>query len=366
MTRGGVASAKGLLTDPATGLPSFAYTSKVLQGAGTEEALWFSTSGIAVGAGVGLERGSAFPRTTETLFSARTAEFFFETLPGRASADPTNPADMRRFYEWSETLRDLDRDVAKDLAVRRDVYVEPVEALAKKYAVGADAPLEVVEQNARQANAERNAIMEETRLRLTDKGRSFSEAMKPEGKTYEQLLEKNLKGRDPSTVTEAELIEANKKIIASSGTSNADVTALARRAADLQRAQKVLVVAETGGKVLGVVGAAADGYSLGQAINRSVETGSADPALRESARIAGGWTGAWAGAKAGAAGGGAAGAWIGTAVLPGLGTATGAAVGATVGGVVGGVGGYIAGSNVATKVYDTAKSWVNTAKGWFK
>ncbi len=281
-------------------------------------------------------------------------------MPNKASANPANPADIRRYYQWSDKLLDLDRDLARDLTVRRDTYLKPVEAIPGKYAPELGSDLSSYETNARAASGERNEVMEKTRSELTDKGRAFSESMKPEGKTYDQSLEEAFKklGIKRSTATEEQLKAANELVIQKAGTSNVNVTDLAKRAADLERAQKVVGVANGMGKAAMVVGVAVDAYSLGTEINRSIETNSIDPALRESTRIAGGWTGAWAGAKAGAAGLGAVCA-VGGSVVPVLGTATGGAVCAVIGGVGGGIGGYWAGSNAATKVYDAGKSAVN-------
>lgn len=82
-----------------------------------------------------------------------------------------------------------------------------------------------------------------------------------------------------------------------------------------------------------VVGAAIDTYNIATADNK----------VKESVRVASGWTGAWAGAKGGAA----VGAAIGS-IFPGPGTL----IGGTVGGLLGGAIGYIAGSNLGEKLYD--------------
>jgi hypothetical protein len=84
------------------------------------------------------------------------------------------------------------------------------------------------------------------------------------------------------------------------------------------------------GRTIGVVGAAADVYSIVVA----------DKPLRRATEVAGGWAGAWAGVKLG----GAAGAAGGSFVAPGPGTAVGGVIG-------GGIIGYWGGSKIAGAVY---------------
>jgi len=88
-----------------------------------------------------------------------------------------------------------------------------------------------------------------------------------------------------------------------------------------------------GGRVLLVVGAAVDIYSIVVAKKR----------WRQVVKVAAGWAGAWAGAEALGAGGAALGS-----VEPGLGTAAGGLVG----GIVGGVAGYFGASWAAGHAYD--------------
>jgi len=92
-----------------------------------------------------------------------------------------------------------------------------------------------------------------------------------------------------------------------------------------------------GGRVLLVVGAAIDIYSI---------VSSSQP-LRQATKVASGWVGAWAGCKAFGAGG----AYIGTAVEPGLGTAIGGIIGCAVGGFIG----YEGFSAGAARAYDWAE-----------
>ncbi len=90
-----------------------------------------------------------------------------------------------------------------------------------------------------------------------------------------------------------------------------------------------------GGRVLLVVGAVVDLYSIAVATNP----------LRQSTVVVSAWAFAWAGAEAGGAGGALAGS-----VIPGVGTAAGGIVF----GIIGGIGGYWAGSKVGATVYDWA------------
>jgi hypothetical protein len=94
------------------------------------------------------------------------------------------------------------------------------------------------------------------------------------------------------------------------------------------------------GRTLGVVGAAADVYSIVVA----------DKPLRRATEVVGGWSGAWLGAKLGGAGGAAA----GTAIAPGPGTAILGIVGA----IGGGIGGYFIGSKAAGAVYGWAEDTI--------
>jgi hypothetical protein len=94
------------------------------------------------------------------------------------------------------------------------------------------------------------------------------------------------------------------------------------------------------GRTIGVVGAAADVYSIVVA----------DKPLRRATEVAGGWAGAWAGVKLG----GAAGAAGGSFVAPGPGTAVGGVIGAIGGGIIG----YWGGSKIAGAVYGWAEDTI--------
>jgi len=89
-----------------------------------------------------------------------------------------------------------------------------------------------------------------------------------------------------------------------------------------------------GGRILLVVGVAADVYSIVEAKKR----------WRQVTRVVAGWGGAWAGCKILGAGGAA----VGTAIEPGGGTAVVGLVGC----VVGGIGGYAGASWAAGEIYD--------------
>lgn len=89
-----------------------------------------------------------------------------------------------------------------------------------------------------------------------------------------------------------------------------------------------------GGRVLVVVGAVADAYSIVVA----------DQPLRQATKVVAGWAGAWVGCKLVGAGG----AWVGTAATPGLGTAIGGVAGCIVGGFIG----YEGASMAAGRLYD--------------
>jgi hypothetical protein len=90
------------------------------------------------------------------------------------------------------------------------------------------------------------------------------------------------------------------------------------------------------GRVLAVVGIAADVYSVVKA----------DRPLKQATKVVAGWAGAWAGCKVVGAGG----AWVGSAVTPGMGTAIGGVVGCLVGGFIG----YEGASRTAGRLYDWA------------
>lgn len=87
------------------------------------------------------------------------------------------------------------------------------------------------------------------------------------------------------------------------------------------------------GRVLLVLGAAADAYSIVVAEKR----------MRQVAKVAAGWLGAWGGCKVVGAGGA-----VGGSFAPGLGTAAGGVAGC----IVGGVGGYWGASYAAGELYD--------------
>jgi len=94
------------------------------------------------------------------------------------------------------------------------------------------------------------------------------------------------------------------------------------------------------GQGLGIVGAAASGWNLGQSINRSVDQGTPAPFVAQTVREVGGWGGAWAGFQAGAGIGAAAGIETGPgALLTGLG-----------GGVIGGIAGYTGANWIGNKI----------------
>ncbi len=90
------------------------------------------------------------------------------------------------------------------------------------------------------------------------------------------------------------------------------------------------------GRVLAVIGIAADVYSVVKA----------DRPLRQATKVISGWAGAWVGCKVVGAGG----AWVGTAVTPGMGTAIGGVVGCLAGGFIG----YEGASRGAGRLYDWA------------
>jgi hypothetical protein len=89
-----------------------------------------------------------------------------------------------------------------------------------------------------------------------------------------------------------------------------------------------------GGRVLLVVGAAIDIYSIVVA----------SKPLRQATKVVAGWVGAWAMCKAVGAGG----AYVGTLAEPGLGTAIGGLVGCAAGGFIG----YVGFSESAGYAYD--------------
>ena len=97
-----------------------------------------------------------------------------------------------------------------------------------------------------------------------------------------------------------------------------------------------------GGRVLLVVGAAVDVYSI---------VVSSQP-LRQTTKVVAGWAGAWAGCEAGGAGGAA----LGTFVAPGAGTAVGGLLGCAAGGFIG----YEGSSYAAGRLYDWADGTVFT------
>ncbi|HXJ19457.1 MAG TPA: hypothetical protein VMT03_04420 [Polyangia bacterium] len=90
------------------------------------------------------------------------------------------------------------------------------------------------------------------------------------------------------------------------------------------------------GRVLAVVGVAADVYSVVKS----------DRPLRQATKVISGWAGAWVGCKVVGAGG----AWVGSAVTPGMGTAIGGVVGCLVGGFIG----YEGAARAAGRLYDWA------------
>lgn len=101
------------------------------------------------------------------------------------------------------------------------------------------------------------------------------------------------------------------------------------------------------GKVLGVVGIAADALSSGIDVYQAAK----DEDYREAAQETGGGIGSIAGGAGGAWGGAAAGAAIGS-IVPGLGTAIGGGIGALIGGIGGSFLGDKAGEAVGEGIYD--------------
>jgi hypothetical protein len=127
------------------------------------------------------------------------------------------------------------------------------------------------------------------------------------------------------------------------GTANtfgiSDHTTVGKLGQNLYHAAKYL---RWGGRVLMVVGVAADVVSIVQASRP----------LRRATQAVAGWAGAWAGCKVV----GTAGAYAGTFVEPGLGTAIGAVGGC----IIGGAAGYYAASGTAGIVYDWAEETIFT------
>ena len=109
-----------------------------------------------------------------------------------------------------------------------------------------------------------------------------------------------------------------------------DHTATGKGGSALYKTAKYL---KYGGRVLLVVGAAVDTYSIVVSRKR----------WRQVSRVAAGWTGAWAGCKLIGAGGAAAGS-----VVPGKGTAIGGIIGC----IAGGIGVYTGASWAAGEIYD--------------
>lgn len=97
---------------------------------------------------------------------------------------------------------------------------------------------------------------------------------------------------------------------------------------------------ESFGRVARPVGIAVDAFQVGSAF-RADGNRIGENTARSVTSLAGGAAGGWAGAATGAA--------IGTAIMPGVGT--------VVGGIVGGVAGALAGDTVASRAFDSVKSF---------
>jgi hypothetical protein len=217
-----------------------------------------------------------------------------------------------------------------DARIRLREYLAKLEPIPGAYRLPEGASLDTLEQNARQAVGERNAVLERSRELLSPEGRAYSEGQKSTPPDFEMLLKRSQK-QHPDWSME----QHYRELIESAGRARTSTTALAR----------AIRGAELAGRVGLVVGVATDSYSLGTEVDRSLQTGRWDNTGREAARIAGGWAGAWAVGKAGAAAGGAVGGLFGI---------VGAPIGAIIGGIGGGIVGYWYGGQAGTYYYDAA------------
>jgi hypothetical protein len=211
-------------------------------------------------------------------------------------------------------------DMVKDSKLRLNDYLARANQLPDKYRLPPEAKIGQLRENARAKHIERNQILDRTRAKLSQPGLNYSEGIKANGPSFDELVRKYQRLGLSERQALTRVIESK---------ANAGQTGRAVAVNGLSIA----------GKGLAVVGAASDGYTLGTEINESLETGNWNNTTREASRIAGGWSGAWAGAKVFAAGG----------------FVVGGPIGSIVGGIAGGVVGYWGGSWLGTQAHDAAR-----------
>jgi hypothetical protein len=223
-----------------------------------------------------------------------------------------------------------------DSRIRLDYYNTSLEAIPPKYRLGPDATVEELLPNAQAASAERNAVLDETRARISDQGLEWSKDLKAQGKSFDWLENYY---QDKRNLTEPNA-DVYRDIIEASGRSRPNVTIGSRAIVGLENGVNMVA------KPLAVVGAGLDGYSLGTQINQSLNTGNWQNTANEASRIGGAWTGAWAFGEAGASGGAALGTLGGPFAFITVPAFT------LIGGIGGGIAGYWLGGKGGQNVYN--------------
>jgi hypothetical protein len=139
-----------------------------------------------------------------------------------------------------------------------------------------------MEEATRLAHQTRNLLMEQARARTSDFGRAMAQEMKASGRTFEQLLDRyarEIYGRPPAQLTQAERDRVMRRILVRASRSNASVNALVGR--------------------LGVAGRALVAVSIGLAVyNVATAEDPARAAVREGAVVGSGVLGGMAGGAA--------------------------------------------------------------------
>jgi len=126
-------------------------------------------------------------------------------------------------------------------------YIEEIKAMSDGIKSQVNASKITWKEAAEQANRDRNIIMEAMRRRTTPVGLAFAKGMKPEGVTFETLLNKNMKRLYPNASHFEQLASAEKgkvyqAIVESAGRNRAEVTSILKRLTPAARGLFILSI----------------------------------------------------------------------------------------------------------------------------
>jgi hypothetical protein len=264
---------------------------------------------------------------------------------GRPLADVLGAVDSYGIPQRG--LNGIPGELFTDSRIRIEHYIKPLQAIPERFNVTAPGQVNNPQawlQAAQQASQERNAVMDNVREMISDKGLRASRTAKSTPPPFEKIWLKaatELHAENPAFAGLPEsqrTIQTAQRVIQKSGAGDPTFNALVHNADDAARGLKAL---KYGGRALMVVGAVVDGVSIVSEARSSAQTGDWTNTGRQTAKVAGGWLGA---AAAGAAVGTAAGT-----IVPGLGNVAGFLVGAAAGAA-----GYWLGSQAGEAAFDAA------------